>query len=66
MPRTKARSCTGKMRHDTPEQAYAHINRMVEKKGAKRNTLFVYPTPPKACKWCHGWHVGHTNVRNRT
>lgn len=55
------------MSHKTVEEAKAHIDRMVKSKGAKRDTLFIYPDPVsgRTCKWCHGWHVGHTNVRHR-
>ena len=50
--RTKGRSCTGKRRHDTREQAADHIAEL-EAVGAVRLNAYQ-------CKHCDGgWHIGH-------
>lgn len=50
--RTKARSCTGKKRHDSSQAARAQLRNLLSK---GRVRLSVY-----ACKFCGGFHVGHS------
>lgn len=49
--RTKARSCTGKVRH--PDRATAE-NRIRALRKLGRVRLGAYP-----CRFCGGWHIGH-------
>lgn len=53
MIRTKNRSCTGKRRHDTQDQAEEHRDRLLAQ-GSVR--LAAYPCRNRSCG---GWHVGH-------
>ncbi|MGC9540209.1 hypothetical protein [Streptomyces sp. UG1] len=48
---TKARSCTGKIRHETRAKALAHLRRLI-KRGYVRLSAYE-------CKHCGGHHVGH-------
>lgn len=52
--RSKARSCVGKRRHKTEEQAQAHIRHLVKALGAFAGRYHSY-----LCPHCGGIHVGH-------
>jgi len=58
--RTRGRSCTGKLRHNTPAKAEQHRARLI-RRGAWHAALVVYPCPGS----CGGWHVGHAEHRRR-
>lgn len=49
--RTKARSCTGKVRF---EDRAAALNRIRALTRLGRVRLGAYP-----CRFCGGWHIGH-------
>lgn len=53
--RTRARACTGKVRHPDRDTALGHRAKLLAA-GAVRIT--VYP-----CKHCAGWHTGHYRPR---
>lgn len=58
MTRTRARMCTGKVRHPDKAAAEAAMWRMV-REGAARRRLNVY-----RCDHCEGgFHVGHVGRR---
>lgn len=52
MKQTRAKSCTGKHRHNSRFDALYHIKRLRKKDGAVR-------MHPYKCKFCKMWHVGH-------
>lgn len=55
----RRRSCTGKQRHTTAEEAYRELFRIQRKRyGGLMN---VYK-----CKFCGGYHIGRTGFRRST
>lgn len=55
--RALRRQCRNKIRHETREEALAHVNAMFLKKGEKMHAY--------QCEVCNGgWHVGHHQRRN--
>ncbi len=52
--RTKGRSCEGKRRNDTKDQALHQIATLVANRGARASSYRAYQ-----CRWCGCWHVGH-------
>lgn len=58
--RTKGRSCEGKQRHHTRQQAMAHLWSFVNKFGAAPVQVGVY-----RCRHCGFWHLGHQPGRRR-
>lgn len=54
MKRVKKRdSCDGKVRHDSPDAAHIHLNRLIAS-GSTPYRWHVYK-----CRFCPSWHVGH-------
>lgn len=54
MKRTKKqRACDGKVRHDNPDSAHLHLNKLIAN-GSTPYRMEVYK-----CRHCSGWHVGH-------
>jgi hypothetical protein len=53
MTRTRGRSCAGKRRYRTLDEAFCHVKRLVAE-GDDRLLLSVY-----RCKFCDWFHVGH-------
>lgn len=49
----KARSCVGKVPHETQDVAQRHHEALIGR-GASATTLAVYQ-----CRFCDNWHVGH-------
>jgi hypothetical protein len=50
---TKGRSCEGKQRHDTKQQAEEHRLSLI-RAGAFHKAINAW-----RCAFCDGWHVGH-------
>lgn len=53
--RIRRKSCTGKVKHNTLSQGWAHISNLVRTKGPQGN-LRPYP-----CSFCRFFHVGHAS-----
>ena len=58
----RRRACTGKRRYDTQDQAFTAMMGLVRKKG--NAGVGGYMTPYH-CRFCHGYHFGHTPARVR-
>jgi hypothetical protein len=50
---TKGRSCDGKLPHPTKDAAEDEVRRLIARGGSRRIAAY-------RCKWCGGWHIGHT------
>lgn len=61
--RSRARACTGKIRHPSRAEALAHIAGLV-RAGAADNAYEPYRCPPRR-GGCGGWHIGHRTHRSR-
>lgn len=57
--RTRARGCTGKIRHSDEAGALAQIQRLIGD-GAAQDAYEAYP-----CRFCSGWHAGHASPKTR-
>lgn len=53
--RIRRKSCTGKVRHNSLSQGWAHIRNLVQTKGPQGNLR------PYACGFCRFIHVGHAS-----
>ncbi len=51
--RIRRKACTGKIRHETQQEAAGHRSHLIRSKGYQ-GLLNTYH-----CKFCGGWHVGH-------
>jgi hypothetical protein len=52
--RIRRLQCGGKIRYETQDQAYG---------GLRKHTLMrkeTWPMSPYRCRFCRGWHIGHT------
>jgi rubrerythrin len=56
--RVRVQECTRKIKHATEDAAYGAL-RKAHKAGKADGFTNVY-----RCKWCGGWHWGHTPNRN--
>ena len=55
--RLRRKSCTGKVRHTSPEAGHDHIGQLNRNKGYQ-GRMDVY-----RCRFCSGFHVGHSKTR---
>jgi len=55
----KGRSCDGKKRYESKAAANAQIDSMYKAKMAITRMV------PYECKYCGGWHVGHSRFRGK-
>lgn len=56
--RVRARECTGKVKHET-EAAARRALAVSARRPKFEGTVGVY-----RCRFCRGWHLGHTPGRN--
>jgi hypothetical protein len=56
MPRLgrRERSCEGKLRYETKQQALNELYRLARTTGTYIRSMHAY-----RCRFCRGWHLGH-------
>ncbi len=57
--RIRAKSCESKRRYATSSEAEATARHRRQESGHK--DLDIYP-----CRFCHGWHIGHTEPKKKS
>lgn len=55
----RRKACKGKVRHVNAQDAYAHLRHLHQAKG-DQGRMNVY-----ACRFCGGFHIGHTPRRHQ-
>jgi hypothetical protein len=55
--RLRRNQCSGKIRYQTEEAGQAAVRSIIRAGKVMGHKGFL---KPYLCKWCHGWHVGHT------
>lgn len=50
----RRKACKGKFRHADAGAARSELSRLIRSKGYN-GAMNAY-----ACRWCGGWHIGHT------